>query len=97
MEEIYKKAKEFKITIYPFEKNRLDNTNPNYIMPLCKLKKLDKIEFQEYLDALYCVHNENAGGYNGWATAYETFEKLGMVKQEEKQGHRIFVSYKWNK
>ena len=97
MEEIYKKAKEFEIQIYPYEKKILDNTNKDHIMPLDKLKKLNKIEFEEYINALYCVHNENAGGYNGWATARKTFEKLGMVKLEKRQGHRVFMSYKWSK
>lgn len=90
---IYKVAKERCIEIMPWQKTRLDNTYKDLVMPLKEIRKLPTQEIKNYIEALYNVQNENAGGWDGWVSAHEVFEKLGFQKQERSEGHRTFVSY----
>lgn len=89
MEEIYKKAKEYGIEIYPYIKSRLDETNPKHITDVSKMSKED---FKKYWSALYNIHNEHAGSYDGWFRAQEDFKSLGATEKITEQGHRSFVS-----
>ena len=95
MEKIYNEAKKRGIKIYPFIKERLDNTDKNHILPLTKLTELTDRKFKRYLDALWNVHSYNAGGYNGWTTAHKIFEELGFEKKQIRRGHRVFESYSY--
>ena len=93
MKHIYEEAQKRNITIYPYQKDRFDNTEKDHIIPANKLKKLTDKQFKDYLDALYNVKNDNAGGYNGWVGAHKIFEELGFKKIEQRSGHRVFESY----
>ena len=93
MKHIYKEAQKRNITIYPFQKDRFHNTDKDHIIPENKLKELTDKQFKKYLDALCYIHNDNAGGYNGWTNAHKIFEELGFKKIEQRSGHRIFESY----
>jgi len=93
MKTIYKKAKQLGIEIKKFEKRRYDLTEKNHILPIGEVEKLCKNKMEKYLNALWCIHSENAGGYDGWTVAHNIFEELGFVKKETRSGHRIFVNY----
>jgi hypothetical protein len=96
MKNIYKEAKKRNITIYPYQKDRLDNTKDYLIIPKDFLSKLSDEEFKDYIDALYCVKNENAGGYDGWDNAHKKFKKLGFVKKEKKlNSFRTAIHYEF--
>ena len=95
MKNIIKEANKRGIIIYPFQMNRYKNSDKNHLLPKEKLAKLTDEYFKKYLDALWCVQNENAGGYNGWSSAHKIFEKLGFIKKEISQGHRTFISYSY--
>lgn len=91
IEAIYSRAEKMKLPIYSYIKSRIDNSNPEHIIP--NVDELDDEDFKDYWEALYNVQNEHAMSYDGWVSAHDTFKRIGFVKQEVRQGHRIFVSY----
>lgn len=88
---IYERAEKMGIMAYPFIKARIDQTEDEHI--ITDLDRLSDEDFKQYWDALYRIHSENTGGYDGWGGAHEIFERLGAVKKEVRQNHRVFVSY----
>jgi hypothetical protein len=90
---IIEEARRRGVYVAEFQKWRIDNVREEHVIPLEYLRKLSETDFNEYLDALYCIKNENAGGYDGWVHAHEIFSKLGFKKKEVSEGHRTFVSY----
>lgn len=89
---VYLKAIELGLVIHPHQRNRLDSTRYEHLMNDISLDKLTRADMERYLDALWCIWNENAGGYDGWSGAIEKFKELGAIESEVLQGHRTFVS-----